>query len=182
MRLAAVAGLATVAMASTAWAQAEPSACLTPFDTLLGKDVFDAQSVPVPKLTAKPTAPIVKHGAARVYRTVLREGAKQAPNFAGHYTIIEIGCGAGARCPAILDTRTGKVVFPPELKVAEALLMETGPGDFETLNYRLDSRLLVVVGTPNENLGQEGVYYYVWRDDRLALFRFLPAARICGGG
>jgi len=182
VRLVVMAGLATMATASSAWAQTETPVCSAPFDALLGKEVFDTQAVPTPAMTTTPTAPIVKHGMARLFRTVLREGAKQPPNFAGHYTIIEIGCGAGTRCPAILDAETGKVFFPPELKVAEALMMDTGPGDFETLNYRLDSRLLVVVGTANENYGQEGVYSYVWRDERLTLFRFLPAAEICGHG
>jgi len=171
-----------MAMASTAWAQTETPVCSAPFDMLLGKEVFDAQSVPTPTTTASPAAPIVTHGRARLYRTLLREQAKQAPNFAGHYTIIRIGCGAATVCPAIMDTETGKVFFPPELKVAEALLMDIGHADFETLNYRRDSRVLIVVGTPNENYGEEGIYYYVWRDDQLTLFRFLPAAKICGHG
>lgn len=184
LRLLVMVGLAAMAMTSTAWArtEAEFRVCSAPFDTLLGKEVFDAQPVPAPATTAKPAAPIVTHGMARLYRTRLREGAQEEPNFAGHYTIIEIGCGAGARCPAIMDAQTGKVFFPPELKVAEALLMDVGHADFETLNYRLDSRVLVVVGTANENLGAEGIYYYVWRDDRLTLFRFLPTAKICGHG
>lgn len=182
LRLAMTTGLAAMAMTSAAWGQTETPVCSAPFDTLLGKEAFNAQAVPTPATTARPAAPIVKHGMARLFRTALREGAKQPPNFAGHYTIIEIGCGAGTRCPAILDAQTGKVFFPPELKVAEALLMEVGHADFETLNYRRDSRILIVVGTPNENYGQAGVYSYVWRDDRLSLFRFLPAAKICGGG
>jgi len=182
LQLAAMAGVAAMATTSVAWAQAEIPVCSAPFDTLLGKQIFDAQPVPAPTTAARPTAPIVTHGRAKLYRTLLRERAKQAPNFAGHYTIIEIGCGAGARCPAIVDAQTGKVFFPPELRVAEALLMDVGEADFETLNYRLDSRVLVVVGTPNENFGREGIYYYVWRDDQLALFRFLPAAKICGPG
>jgi hypothetical protein len=182
LRLAVMAGLAGLAMTSSAWAQAEFPVCSAPFDTLLGKQVFDAQPVPAPATALKPAAPLVTHGRARLYRTRLREGAKQAPNFAGHYTIIEIGCGAATRCPAILDAQTGQVFFPPELNSAEALLVDIGDVGLETLNYRLDSRVLVVAGTANENLGKDGLYYYVWRDDRLTLFRFLPTAEICGRG
>jgi hypothetical protein len=179
-----MAGLAAATMASTAWAQVETEipVCSAPFDRLLGDEVFNAQPVPPPPTAIRPAAPIVKHGRAHLYRTLLREDAKQAPNFAGHYTLIRIGCGAATVCPAIMDAETGQVFFPPELNSAEALLMDTGDVDLETLNYRLDSRVLVVAGTANENLGQAGFYYYAWRDNRLTLFRFLPAAEVCGRG
>ena len=51
----------------------------------------------------------------RLFRTRIREGAKQGPNFAGHYTIVFWGCGTGCVSLAIVDARTGKVFFPSNL-------------------------------------------------------------------
>lgn len=153
--------------------------CVAGFDKLFADEVFDDYPERVTANSPPPVAPIVKRGQARLYRTVLREGAKLGPNFAGHYTIVQIGCGAATVCPAIVDARSGEVFFPPELKSAGALLIDTGGADIETLNYRRDSRLLVVAGTPNENLKDEGLSYYVWRSNKLTRFRFMPASKLC---
>lgn len=113
---------------------------------------------------------------------MIREEAKQGPNFAGHFTIVHIGCGAGTVCPAIIDVKTGIVYFPPELLSAEALLMDTGDTDVDTLNYRRNSRLLIVAGTPNENRKNEGMSSYLWRSGKLKLIRFVPSVKLCVGG
>jgi hypothetical protein len=112
---------------------------------------------------------------------VIGEEAKQGPNFAGHFTIARIGCGAASVCPAIIDVKTGSVFFPPELSSAEALLMDTGDTQVDTLNYRRDSRLLIVAGTPNENRKNEGMSYYLWGAGKLRLIRFVPRVNLCGG-
>ena len=43
----------------------------------------------------KPAPVMLYSKRARLYRTVLREGAKEGPNFAGHYTIVTWGAGLG---------------------------------------------------------------------------------------
>jgi hypothetical protein len=83
-------------------------------------------------------------------------------------------------CPAIVDAKTGKVFFPPELEEASALLLDTGDADVETLNFRKNSRLLIVFGTPNEDPQRDGMSYYLWQSDRLRLIRFTPATEVCG--
>lgn len=45
----------------------------------------------------------------RMYRTRIREGAAQGVNFAGHYSVIEIGCGTYCRFAFVVDLRTGQV-------------------------------------------------------------------------
>ena len=60
--------------------------------------------------------------------------------------------------------------------------MDTGDLDVETLNYRKDSRLLIVVGTPNENPKNEGMSYYLWQSGKLTLTRFVPKAKLCERG
>lgn len=45
----------------------------------------------------------------RMYRTRIREGAAEGVNFAGHYAMIEIGCGTSCRFAFIVDLQTGQV-------------------------------------------------------------------------
>ena len=49
---------------------------------------------------------------ARRFRTVLREGARRGPNFAGHFTIVTWGCGSSCQMTAVVDARTGHVFQP----------------------------------------------------------------------
>lgn len=106
------------------------------------------------------------------------------PDFAGHYRVVPIGCGAGAVCPAFIDGRNGRVVFPPTLRVVSAMsfdvVLPLGDG-FEQLNYRQDSRLLVTIGAVNENEDQRGVSYYDWREGRPRLIAFVPTSSFCAG-
>lgn len=155
------------------------SKCYAPFSKLLSDDVFRAHAVRVIHKVVKPASPNVESGKAHLYRTVIREEASLGPNFAGHYTIIRIGCGAATTCLAIADAENGNVYFPPELKTVEALLVDTGAVNVETLNYRWNSSLLVVVGAPDEKQGRAGISYYIWHADVLKLIRFIPAAELC---
>jgi hypothetical protein len=52
------------------------------------------------------------HPKARVFRTALREAARKGPNFAGHYTVVEWGCGTECQAFAIVDANNGRVHFP----------------------------------------------------------------------
>jgi hypothetical protein len=116
----------------------------------------------------KPAAVRLATREARKYRTMIREGAREGPNFAGHYTLIEWGCGAGCVRFAVVDAKTGAVFMPPFYVGSRALVEgETGEPE-EPLQFRVDSRLLIVSGSQNEK--GEGVYYYKWDKNRLALF------------
>ncbi len=156
--------------------------CSAPFNKLLSDDVYSRYPARVPEGAITPASPDVRRGKPHLYRTVIREQAAGGPNFAGHYTLIRIGCGAGVVCPAIADVGTGKVFFPPELEQAEALLVDTGDIGVETLNYRRDSRLLIVVGTTNEDPKTTGMSYYLWQSGKLRLLRFIPERRLCDRG
>jgi hypothetical protein len=50
---------------------------------------------------------------ARLFRTAIREGLRGGVNFAGHYTIIMIGCGAGCRLVFLADARSGRITSFP---------------------------------------------------------------------
>jgi hypothetical protein len=49
------------------------------------------------------------HPEGRNFRTVLRQGAKDGPNFAGHYTIIQHGCGTMCQVNWIVNAKTGRI-------------------------------------------------------------------------
>ena len=57
----------------------------------------------------KSAVPVLRTPEDREYRTRIREGAKAGPNFAGHYTVIIIGCGTECASFVIVDAATGRV-------------------------------------------------------------------------
>lgn len=112
---------------------------------------------------------------ARRYRTAIREGAREGPNFAGHYTIVQWGCGAGCVQFAVVDAKSG-AVFMPTFYVGPRALVEGQSGEpDEPLQFRIDSRLLIVSGAPNEK--NEGVYRYTWDGKRLRLLSKAPFSK-----
>lgn len=49
----------------------------------------------------------------RTFRTRIKNGAEQGVNFAGHYSLIQVGCGGGCRIAFLVDLNTGQVAdFP----------------------------------------------------------------------
>ena len=179
MRSSVILALFTFVLGVEARAETPVLRCAAPFADVLSDRVFGRYAVTAPSSTLKPATPDVRAGTAHLYRTVIREGAKKGPDFAGHYTIIRIGCGAATVCVAIADAQSGKVYFPPQLEEATALQVDTGGTDVDTLNYRRDSRLLIVIGSPNEKSARAGVSYYRWRSGKLSLIQFIPAAKFC---
>jgi len=121
----------------------------------------------------RPAPAQISSSRARLFRTAIRTGAKEGPNFAGHYTIVRWGCGSDCRQFAIVDARTGAVYFPHQLTQ-----IDSGPwvGDDplaseETMQFNERSQLLIAVGrryTADHDRGV-GKYYYVWRNNRLNL-------------
>lgn len=74
------------------------------------------------------------HPEARTFRTKLREGAKEGPNFAGHYTVVSWHCGTECQAVAIVDAKTGRVYFAPfstsegsEFRIDSALFIANSP-------------------------------------------------------
>jgi len=182
LRLIPIFALSSLAAAPLSGGAASASipSCPAPFARLLGDEVFRDYAVRLTLNSFRVVQPDVSSGRARRYRTAIREGAAQGPNFADHYTIIRIGCGAATLCIAIADATTGHVYFPQALASAEALIVDTGRMEVDTLNFRRDSRLLIVVGSPNERTRRAGISTYIWRSGRLNLVRFTPAAELCG--
>ena len=71
---------------------------------------------------------------ARTFRTKLTEGAKEGPNFAGHYTAVSWHCGTECQAVAVIDAKTGQVYFAPfstsedsEFRVNSMLFIANSP-------------------------------------------------------
>lgn len=118
------------------------------------------------------TPSIVLHNnpQARMYRTVLRNEMKKGVNFAGHYTVVVWGCGTSCQSFAIVDQISGRVYFTKELSLVS--YTDYWENDYG-LNYRPDSRLLVVNGRPDEDK-DNGRYFYEWKGNRLKLIKMIP--------
>lgn len=67
------------------------------------------------------------------FRTRIRAGMREGPNFAGHYSLIQIGCGTGCSFAIVADNRTGRPMNFPR-----------GGEDnmYLDLEFQRDSRLL----------------------------------------
>jgi len=121
----------------------------------------------------KPKVNLKSHPDARTYRTVLRRGVAEGPNFAGHYSVVGWGCGTSCVQFAVVDVKSGKVIFPDEFTGVMGLHFDAddfekeGYGPFWGLRYKIDSRLLVVVGMLDEDEKREGAFYYVLEKGKL---------------
>lgn len=118
---------------------------------------------------------------ASTFRTRLREALKGGVNFAGHYILTGWGCGTGCTNGAVIDARTGRVYFPKEL-AGVAVWFGRGPDEnFDTFEFRKDSRLLIIRGIagPMEEdtedvMSKQGTYFYQWIGTRFRLIKFVP--------
>jgi len=157
------------------------------FISLLAANGFAQRQQPTPRFEDF-AAPVYKGRRAPVnlssakgaasFRTRLREGAREGVNFAGHYTLVQWGCGAGCVDVAILDARTGTVYFPEELSGFPVYFWSD---DDDALRFKPNSRLLILSGASaseaNSDNPKTGLYYYEWAGARLRLVKFVPKRR-----
>ncbi len=99
----------------------------------------------------------------RQYATRLREFGSRPPNFAGHFVLASWGCGASCVMGAAINAQTGEIVWLPFTVCC---------WDFDTsepLEFRNDSRLLIVHGSRNEQGG--GTYAYTFDGKAFTLLK-----------
>ena len=131
----------------------------------------------------KPASVKIEGRKARMFRSVLRDGAKNGPDFAGHYTVVVWGCGADSFSLAVVDARDGKVYFPPFSCITFA-------GGYDALSidgkqvdnpaYRKDSKLLIFAGAedkPSLKPEDRSVQFWVFQDNRFKSVYSIPAPR-----
>lgn len=118
----------------------------------------------------KPAAPnLSSHEDAGTYRTVLKEQSKKGPNFAGHYTIVVIGCGSSCAKISVVDAMNGHVFFPQN--VQQVYWSSWWHEPFGP-KFQQNSRLLIVYGQVNSEDNPYGISYYEWKGSDFELIRF----------
>jgi hypothetical protein len=146
-----------------------------------GLPSFDRYPLTAPKFAGRPAAPVLRTAYERTFRTAIRESAARGPNFAGRYTVAEWGCGAGCVSIVIVDASNGSVHPGPfrnlgwDLRRYEDRIASDATG-FQPLEYRLDSRLLVARGCPEET--DCASYFWEWSGSEFKLIRKIPSAPI----
>ncbi|NPT42065.1 hypothetical protein GNZ12_12190 [Paraburkholderia sp. 1N] len=102
------------------------------------------------------------------YATRIREASRQKPNFAGHYVLASWGCGTSCVSTVVIDAKTGRVTWLPFTVCCWDVDVQ------EPIEFRRDSRLLVVHGSRNEEGG--GTYYYALDKDSFKLVKVVEKA------
>lgn len=120
------------------------------------------------------------HKNANMFRTNLRNAAKEGVNFAGHYILTTWGCGTNCSQSAIIDARNGRVFFPNELEGAGFGFCDL-PDDTEPSVYKANSRLLILSGFKGGDLdnrdGRCGIYYLEWTGTKFRQVKFVEKKR-----
>lgn len=143
-------GLMMFCMGSASAADAVPSAAEPRFSDY--PVAQDRQSHVGAGMRLHLTSPLAKR-----YATVLRENFKEPANFAGHLRVALWGCGTDCRGFAILDKWTGTAYTVPHVDEIGGVM----GNDDERVDFRLNSRLLVISGQLNEDQAP-GKFYYLW--------------------
>ena len=107
----------------------------------------------------------------------------EKPNFAGHYRLVYWGCGASCAMFAVLNLKTGKVITTKEFATVLGTHLDADdflPGTLSDgwgFRYKIDSSLLVVLGTPDEDESRAGAYYFALQGDELHLVHTTSAIK-----
>ena len=125
-----------------------------------------------PLFRGTPAHPRFVTPGQRQFRTAIEDEAKQGPNFAGRFRLVEWGCGTGCISIAVVDLLSGIVSDGPFGRLPKATIYLGPPPDPDTtgLFFRSDSRLLIASGCPNWK--DCGVYYYDWNGISFRLITF----------
>jgi len=117
---------------------------------------FEEYAVPDTFRSAPAPVDLASDSLGRRFRTRLREGAAEGPNFAGAFTIVSWGCGTGCETHVVVDARTGRI-YPQTITTSAGAL------------YRRGSALLVAdppdPAAPADCASCGQTAYYLWRGD-----------------
>jgi hypothetical protein len=147
--------------------------------TVTGTATPQFETYPVTSIfREKPALPIFAKGQGG-FRTEIRKAAEKGPNFSGHYTIAEWGCGSGCISFAIVDAVSGRLKYPVPFVGLGIPYMGTATGrNYKGLEYRLNSSLLIADGCPENEDSTDadfekdcGTRYYKWDDKQFLLIR-----------
>lgn len=134
----------------------------------LGASLPAFADLPAKPVYSGPLAqPDTRSAAVKAYRSRIIDGARQRPNFAGHYRLVEWGCGTSCVMGAVADAKTGKVIpLPFSVCCYDGPMGEPG---WSAIKFKLTSRLILFRGQRDEE-GANGTHYYEFTGDA---FRYL---------
>lgn len=99
-------------------------------------------------------------------------GSDKRANFAGHYFLAVVGCGTACVWGAVVYPNSGRIVRLPSV----SSWLDTHD-KFEGIDFRHNSRLIVLSGARDEKKGDMGRHFYVLENGRL---RFLKTIKSDG--
>jgi hypothetical protein len=127
------------------------------------------EDYPVREVYRGPVAPVrLDSRTARMFRTRLREDSRAGPNFAGRYAVVVWGCGTGCAQMGVVDSKTGRVYFPP---VEYIDIPDVEDAEARSRVFRLDSRMLRITRNRYDGQGTYTAYYFLFDDNRFRLLR-----------
>jgi hypothetical protein len=129
-------------------------------------DSFPFEKYPARVTRRKPSQPILTTPLARQHRSVIRKAVRDGVNFAGHYTVVEWGCGTSCAVLVIVDARSGRVYEPSQISKGIDLRVAAP-------EYRPNSTLMVVPSCESKNCERK---LYDWNGSRLILVETEPIA------
>jgi hypothetical protein len=116
----------------------------------------DFHAFPVPSYTGPFAKARLTDVKSRQYAAHLRSAEKGPVNFAGSGMLAMWGCGASCIMAASVDAKTGNVAWLPFTVCCWSTNIS------EPLEFRADSRLLVVHGSRDETGPGSAVHYYTF--------------------
>lgn len=114
---------------------------------------------PVTNLYTGKNAPIKLTRENRVFRTRLTKASKEKPDFAGRYILASWGCGHQCLMGGVIDAKTGKVY---RLPFSICCWGSDYDDNFEPIDYRIDSKLVIFTGARDMAAGDAGKHFYIF--------------------
>lgn len=125
---------------------------------------------PAAVFRGRPARPKLDTPIAKEHATRISIAALEGPNFAGHYRVVDWGCGSSCGVYVIVDEQSGKVFAPPEISKGVDLGV-AGP------EFRVDSSLMVIASCAEPKVyGLKNCKrrFYRWDGSRLVLLKSEP--------
>jgi hypothetical protein len=105
-------------------------------------------------------------------------GLPRKANFAGHYAIVEYGCGAECSQVVVVDMKNGMVLDSQPYVTMEVDLYPKSGIPYRGLAFKLSSRLLIASGCFDwdspESRQECGTKYFELKDSRFVLLTYVP--------
>lgn len=100
---------------------------------------------------------------SRRFGSILRSAARRDVNFAGHYILASWGCGTSCVMAAVIDTKTGSVTWLPFTVCCWNIQIT------EPLEFRPESRLLIVHGSRDEKGAGDDLHFYEFQGNKFRM-------------